>query len=598
MSESGFGAQRPGVVHHFSIADFDALAAGGGDAGTIQRLIASEYSRRLLLLYELLALLDGDADLLGPLPPVDRAWKMMRRIERKSSGELRAVLLHPQVGVWFTHTLRRISDAATDSSPIWVAAGQIYSVILAAAVRSGTDMRMQVPVRRGIVAIPTLGSARIGPADEYRVADAESRHSRLVVGLNGRSVAVEHTDEPTSQWWNLRRLRLPSRARTLEVMLDDIDPYRDLADPIEPRRLDEGALASWHERLGQAWRLIDVSDSIGAEAMQAGFWSVTPLPDDAAWEVRSASTGDAFGAVLMSLPPDPVTMAVTLVHEFQHNKLGALLHLLDLTTGTDRPPELYAPWRPDPRPAGGMLQGVYAFLGITAFWHKQRSVGDAVHRQTADFEFALARRQVWAGLHALRRTGQLTAWGRRFLDGMAGRLRPWLREHVAFATDRAAWAAFMDHRAGWRIRNLEADPLWIREAVTAWRRGLGPPPIAAAKVTVRTGRPIWGHQRLRLYRATSAANTGTASAATAPGDMLLLQGHARRAEDEYLRAIAATPDDFDAWTGLGLAVAAQPGRREWRGMLRRPELVKALHDALTDSHPGQSPMTTARWLVD
>ena len=67
----------------------------------------------------------------------------------------------------------------------------------------------------------------------------------------------------------------------------------------------------------------------------------------------------------------PVELAVTLVHEFQHIKLGGLLHLAPLH---DREPtrRLYAPWRDDPRPLGGLLQGVYAFTGVTDFWRAVR----------------------------------------------------------------------------------------------------------------------------------------------------------------------------------------------------------------------------------
>ena len=32
---------------------------------------------------------------------------------------------------------------------------------------------------------------------------------------------------------------------------------------------------------------------------------------------------------------------------------------------------VYAPWRPEPRPVVGLLQGVYAHLGIARFWGAQ-----------------------------------------------------------------------------------------------------------------------------------------------------------------------------------------------------------------------------------
>ena len=44
----------------------------------------------------------------------------------------------------------------------------------------------------------------------------------------------------------------------------------------------------------------------------------------------SATTPAAFGAIATSWPPDGVTLAETLVHEFQHVKLGVLLDLVPL----------------------------------------------------------------------------------------------------------------------------------------------------------------------------------------------------------------------------------------------------------------------------
>ena len=63
-------------------------------------------------------------------------------------------------------------------------------------------------------------------------------------------------------------------------------------------------------------------------------------------------------------------MAWTLVSEFQHIKLSALLDMFPLIEPcADRG---YAPWRDDPRPMGGILQGVCAFPGIVRFWDVQR----------------------------------------------------------------------------------------------------------------------------------------------------------------------------------------------------------------------------------
>ena len=85
-----------------------------------------------------------------------------------------------------------------------------------------------------------------------------------------------------------------------------------------------------------------------------------------------------------------------MVHEFQHSKL-------------------WAPWRTDPRPLGGLLQGVYAFLGVADTWRAlaaRPALGDLAMR-----EFAEAREQVDVALGELTGAGALTPAGEVFVDG-------------------------------------------------------------------------------------------------------------------------------------------------------------------------------------
>jgi HEXXH motif-containing protein len=46
------------------------------------------------------------------------------------------------------------------------------------------------------------------------------------------------------------------------------------------------------------------------------------------------------------------------VHEVQHLKLAALLDIVTLTMPGEHD-RYYAPWRDDPRPLSGLLQGTY-----------------------------------------------------------------------------------------------------------------------------------------------------------------------------------------------------------------------------------------------
>ena len=66
----------------------------------------------------------------------------------------------------------------------------------------------------------------------------------------------------------------------------------------------------------------------------------------------------------------------------------------------------FAPWRVDPRPTSGLIQGVYAFLGIADSWHRLRR--SPALRDQATAEFAENRTLVAAGLTTLEHSTELT----------------------------------------------------------------------------------------------------------------------------------------------------------------------------------------------
>src|SRR5262249_47732882 len=202
-----------------------------------------------------------------------------------------------------------------------------------------------------------------------------------------------------------------------------------------------------------AWQILVTDDEPAAVALAAGLQSAVPLPMAPDLTLRSASSGDAFGSLLVALPPGPTEFAALLVHEFQHTKLGAYYHLLNLFVddGTER---FYAPWRDDPRPLSGLFQGVYAFLGVTGFWRQRRHNAPAAGRRLADFEFALWRRGTWRALGTLRTDPGLTPLGREFAAGMTERMRPWWADTVTTAAARLADVAARGHRVRLRRRPL------------------------------------------------------------------------------------------------------------------------------------------------
>ncbi|MFJ5707719.1 HEXXH motif domain-containing protein [Streptomyces sp. NPDC093105] len=584
------GHQPARAAHHLiPSADFDALAAGRGDPDTVRFLRTTEYSRRLLLLRALLDTAARTPGALGPLPSVDSAWAALTAAQERAPEEFRELLLHPQVGSWLGHGLRRLRHTAWGDGPLWTDLGQVYALCAVAALRAGLPLSTTVPLRDGAVMFPGLGLAVLPGRPALGTAEVAVAAGRLTVEPHREAVGPPAAPEGDAPGWlTLRGLHARAAGRPVDCRLDDVDPYRDLGDPLPPARLAPEEVADWQDGFEGAFEVLEACDPEAAEALAVGLRSLTPVDPSPTGVVLSASSGDAFGGLLMSLPPDPVTFAVTLVHEFQHTKLGALLHLLTLERD-DGEERHHAPWRDDPRPLGGLLQGAYAFLGITDFWSRHLHRAPAAERAPAEFEFALARRQTREAVGTLAADPALTAHGRRFVAGMRARLDAWETDgRVRPEVDAWAALAAADHRTEWRIRHLAPAPADVRALAESFLAAAPPPelppPALAPDLTTR-----WSHTRVRLIRHLLAASPAAGPPAPA-ADHALLAG-APEAAAAHARLLAEDPESPEAWTGLVLAVAtASPSAR---GLLDRPELLRPLHRELRAT----SPHTLARWLA-
>ncbi|MFF2776523.1 HEXXH motif domain-containing protein [Streptomyces sp. NPDC058052] len=587
------GHQPARAVHHLvPSAHFDALAAGRGGPEAVRFLRTTEYSRRLLLLRALLDTAAGTPGALGPLPSVDSAWAALTAAQARTPEAFRELLLHPGVGSWLGHGLRRLRHTAWGDGPLWTDLGHVYALCAVAALRAGLPLRTTVPLRDGAVMFPGLGLAVLPGRPASGTAEVAVEAGRLTVEPHREAVgppappAGPQDDAPG--WLGLRGLRARVAGRPVGCRLDDVDPYRDLGDPLPPARLAPEATARWQDGFGRALEVLEACDPEAAEALVEGLRSLTPVDPSPTGVVLSASSGDAFGGLLTSLPPDPVTFAVTLVHEFQHTKLGALLHLLTLERdgGEERH---HAPWREDPRPLSGLLQGAYAFLGITDFWSRHLERAPRAARASAEFEFALSRRQTGEAVRTLAADPALTAHGRRFVAGMSARLDTWAADaRVRPGVDAWAALAAADHRTEWRIRHLAPAPSDVHALAGSFLSATPPREVPAPALTPDlTSR--WAHTRTRLIRHHLAPDR--AAEPPAPdADRALLAGDPSAAA-AYARLLSEDPESPEAWTGLVLAVAT--GTPSARPLLHRPELLRPLHRRLRTTAPHH----LAHWLA-
>ncbi|MEU8342308.1 HEXXH motif-containing putative peptide modification protein [Spirillospora sp. NPDC048832] len=416
------------------------LAAGGGGVAAMRMLGGIQASRHLLLVRGVAetARASGDPRTAGR---VEAAYEMLADLQAVHPEAVRQVICHPAVGAWAGRAIR---DARLHRS--YGGLERLSALAAAAAVRAGARATVSVPAPDGRLMLPSLGMAVLGPVSHATVRVASGQG---LVEASGTRVAIPADPESDAPGWlGLRRLRVSSAGLTLDVLLDDLDPYRLPGMPVRGR-LPEPELARWKDDLAAAWRILVLRHGPTAAEIGAGIRAVTPLTGPRTGQV-SASSREAHGSLAFSTTGEARELALIMAHEVQHAKLAALIEAVPMIRpGHDR--RYYAPWRDDPRPVYGLLQGAYAHLGVAGFWRRERRrrPGD-MHAHT---EFERWRTAALVASESLLDGDGLTPAGAGFAGGMLETLRLWGREPVPAPAMRLARRRAARHRALWLRRH-------------------------------------------------------------------------------------------------------------------------------------------------
>ena len=382
---------------------------------------------------------------------------------------VRSLLLHPFIGPWARDALRGLGavsgpDADRDPGEPARALAHFAALAAVAAVRAGVSCAVRLTARDGVLTLPSLGALRTGRGDTD--VGLVHRRGRLTFRRPGEADVVVHAQSGVGAWsdaaaWTPAHALPGLLPGTGPVPLDDLDPYRTARGGHRPRTLGGPATLDDTDRKLwlHAWSGTAAALGLGGEHRLAEAAALLrclvplTLPSGArggAGGSCSATRREAFGAVLSSTPADGTAFAATLVHEIQHTKLAALGDLVTLHHADARE-RYFAPWRPDPRPYDGLLQGAYSHLALADFFQRTaRAAPSPLRREAAWAQHAHYQEQVRAALPALVGSGDLTPRGRRFVDRMVEtceRLaeQPAPRDHTARATAyvraaRTLWA--------------------------------------------------------------------------------------------------------------------------------------------------------------
>jgi uncharacterized protein len=325
-------------------------------------------------------------------------WEIVRRIWSDHPDALDAALVHPYVRVRAVERLARL-DAGEH-----VDDGLLATIASVAAVHARTRATVTVPVRDGAVHLPTIGT--------YTVPGRQSTTVEVDTG-DLRVDGAERVDP-------IRRLT----AGAVTVVLDDLDPFRDCHEHPAAPRLDDTAFAAWQASFEKAWDLLHKRYGEYAPAIAEGLTTIVPLASPGPGRSVSSAARHAFGSVGIALPEDPDTLCLLLLHEFQHVKLGAVLDLIDLYDRNDDR-KYHAPWREDPRPLEGLLQGTYAHIAVADYWRRRSWQAEPETAAEAARQYDDWHPKTLTAVDTLAGSGALTGLGEQFVAGMGATLRSW-----------------------------------------------------------------------------------------------------------------------------------------------------------------------------
>ncbi|MGA5898602.1 HEXXH motif domain-containing protein [Streptomyces venetus] len=578
----------------------DQLARGGNDVATMERLCEAERSKHLLLFHGVIdeaarrfPAVHDELELTG-------VWESLGRVQWKAPDVFGRIVQMPQLGAWAVDCLRSVTQADQATPALREDLARAGTFAAAGCIWAGVDFDLPLVVPDARLVIPGFAAIPVPVQGDVRL---RRRSARLEMVAGG---ALSVLSEPVPL-----RVCVRGRGLSLSVDLDDTTPYLDRYRHRRMNRLSPLEIRRWSKRIEGAWRILTEHHPDTAEAMSVSVQTIVPLRPDLAGSTVAATSPAVFGAIATSLAADDLTLAETLVHEFQHLKLCGILDLFPLVVPGDGA-LFYAPWRDDPRPARGLLHGAYAYLGVTRFWQVQRWQMPPDQALRGHAEFFRRCGETREVVKDLLVSGRLTAEGRRFAEAAERQLRRWQRDGVPDTACRLASAASYEHRTTWEARHVSLDPEPVARLAAAWNAGRTPDPAECASVRRRVQpahqRPAHARGSLLTMRYADPERfrelleedgpDGWGALRLSAADVALLRDDMPGAINAYRAEICRRPAEPEVWSGLAMALADSMTDPAAAFLRRRIPLVFAVHSAIHDITGSRiDPLELAGWLA-
>ena len=436
----------------------ETLARSEYGAGIIERLRAAELSKNVCLM-EMVRRAVVSTGSEESIAVIDSARGVLDAAQGSRPGVVAALLASPNFGYWAYECLTRLRGVVTDVDgriqPMSLSTdlGHLANFAAVAALRAAVPCSLELSIRDGVVSLPTLGHAVVSPWEDAHHAHFTSDGDSVIIRFGAWQLGLSITDGldvigTSSDWTAVPRMTVRSQGLNLSVLLDDADPFLSQLAPSPLALSSELIIKQWESRLTEAWQLLTRHNRLVAIGLAEGLTTLVPSSEVETGRPITATCGWAWGAIILSLPSNGRSCAEALTHEFHHLALAAAEDVAPLFDGT-HDDLCYAPWRDDPRPRSTLLQGAYAFMGVTGLWLHQLHVGSPAERDIAAVEFARRRENIAEVLDELGDGAGFTHTGRLFVAQMANSVDEWLAEPVPQPAETTARQLNAEHRQRW-----------------------------------------------------------------------------------------------------------------------------------------------------
>jgi len=521
---------------------------------------------------------------------INEAIRTLTEVQVRRPDVAAEFLLLPQLSSWAMGFLSRLrgslgTEWPGTSGPFSSDLGYIGVIAAAAAMRARHPFELRVPLHDGVVSFPAVGTARLD-ASGWARAYLDDREPVVTSGSCTITVPLDPDQPPgdtNRRWSPVRRLSAYEDGIAIDVGIEVLDPFVKHFGPLV------GSLAVnqhslWQGCLSKAWQVLVRNHRQTARAIARGLTTIVPLAEPPDGRPISATSGWAWGAIALSTPSDPLSLAETLVHEFYHLILGAVEDTVALIAEDDKR-LYYAPWRDDPRMLPELLQGCFAHLGVTGFWRRQRNFGPLRARQRSNIEFARRVTSTFETAQTIATATALSESGRIFAVRMRDRLAQWQHEPVPKRAQLIGAELTMEHRVRWRLSHVHPDSHLVDRLARSWLDGTEHPPDLRDPVAI-TVRPSYQlpAARARLlelrYRdQTQFRRSLYQETALDEADIALLRRDYATARSLYLCRLKSA-ENRDAWIGLILIRCRTAPPATLRLLLDHPEILVALERRL------------------